>query len=172
MHQRMKIRKKVLQMLEAGHTGAAVRDKIEALNWEDLPTLTVYCPDDTVQSDSVATAPRELTHDLTLVIEGLVAPAENPWDAMDDLSERIEDIMERDPFLGDTAAQSILADTNMEVQDDGEHHLGFLSMTYAVTYRTRVKVHDSAFDDFNTAAVTYRHDGSDAHDTIILQEPT
>lgn len=180
MHPRKLIRDKVVQLL-TGATLAAERVYptriVPYKKGGALPVIAVYTLAESVDPQSVQSAPRELTRDLSLVIEAWVDGAASD-DALDALAEQIECVMERDPFLEGTAAQSVLSETETEVVTEGDRPMGILMLTYSITYRTygATECNPGPQDDFYTAGTTYdiggtTHAGNHAHDVITVQEP-
>lgn len=140
MHQRTIVRQAIVAAL-TGATAAEARvypTRILPLRKLELPAIAVYTLEESVDGESVNTAPRELTREAPVVIEALVAavPGANVDDALDDLALEIETAMHADPYLGGEAADSILDGTTMEVIEDGERMMGLVTLTYSVTYRT------------------------------------
>lgn len=180
MHPRRVIRAKVVELLIAGATAAADRvypTRVVPHRRGSLPVLSVYTLEETVDPESANTAPRELTRDVTLRIEGWVqAGAEAVDDQLDDLAEEVEAIMEIDPFLDGTCVQSVLAETETEVIQEGDRLIGVLLMAYTVTYRTYAPdAAGSGLDDFEIANAKYEFgapvdpDAPKAEDTITVQ---
>jgi len=100
-HQRKLIRKAVAAMLIAANTAAAARvsstrvDPIAGVT--ELPTLSVYSLSEEVDKElSDDSAPRELTRMLKLEIAGWVQHRDSysADDAMDDLAEQVEAVMD------------------------------------------------------------------------------
>lgn len=104
----------------------------------ELPALSVYTLDESVDDASLQTAPRELTRELELKIVAWVADKDSApaGDAMDDIAMQVESVMDVDPYLGGRCVESILGDTTVQILADGDPLLGLLTMTYRVTYRT------------------------------------
>lgn len=173
MHQRKVIRHAIRDAL-LGQTAAGLRVKatrVLSLRRSELPAIAVYTPEEAVDSDSVATAPRELTRQMPVVIEGWVSVAgEDADDAMDDLAEQIEAAMHADPYFGETVADSILDDTIMEVVQEGDRLMGFVALTYAVSYRTEAPEAPVGLDDFRTVHATHDVGGEPAEDQFTVQE--
>jgi hypothetical protein len=141
-----------------------------------LPAISIYTLEESVTPESIDTAPRELTRELPLLIEGWVRAenADNADDVMDELAFQIEAAMHADPYLRDTAAESILDSTVMEVIEDGDRVMGLIVLTYAVTYRTLAPEAPTNLDEFLTAPTKYRipgtTDANDAEDLIDVRE--
>lgn len=193
LHQRELIRHNVKRIL-LGQTAAGPRvfaDQIEKNRLNTLPVIGIYSLAETVTDDSVLTAPRQLTHLLTLVIEAWVdSPPANPddqegamtADKLDRICYEIEKAMHADPFLPDlqgrpTCGQSIKAGTEIQFDYDGDRRLGLAAITYTVTYRTSAPlIDDGQFDDFDRLGTTRdlrgEQDPDDqAHDLIELGVP-
>lgn len=142
----------------------------------ELPAVTVWTLEESVAADSRESAPRELERELSVVIEGWVSVAGDAADdAMDDLAEQIEAAMNADRYLGDTAADSVLDSTAMEVVEDGDRLMGLVALSYSVTYYTEVAEDGAPVDDFLTAEVTHDlggnvHPDEVAVDLVTIQE--
>ena len=176
-HQRTLIRGAVVaQLLGATAAGARVYPtRILPLRRPELPVISVYTLEEAVTAASLATAPRELSRELPVMIEGWVAPGDNVDDAMDALALEIETAMHADPYLADTAAESILDSTVMEVVEDGDRMMGLVVLTYAVTYRTSAPEATADMDDFLRMRSTQDlggdvHEDIDAEDEFVVQE--
>lgn len=182
LHQRKVIRDVVVGLL-LGRTAAELRvlaSRVVPYRKNELPAISVYTLDETVDGDSASTAPRELTRDLKLEIAGWVAHIpDGPLvdDAMDALALEIETAMDADPFLAGAVGDSILEGTTMAIRGEGDALMGIVTLTYAVTYRTLAPEPPAldSLDDFLTADTLYRPpgtptDGEVAHDTILVQE--
>jgi hypothetical protein len=175
-HHRQLIRAAAVDML-TGQTDAGsrvYRTRSLPVRKIPLPAISVYTLEELVTPESVDTAPRELTRELPLLIEGWVRAGENVDDAMDELAVQIEAAMHADPYLRDTAAESILDSTVMEVIEDGDREMGLIVLTYAVTYRTLAPEAPTNLDEFLTAPTKYRvpgtTDANDAEDLIDVRE--
>jgi hypothetical protein len=183
MHPRAVIRAKVVELLSTAVDSVyptAAEERVyptRTLPYKKggtLPVVSVYALSEDVTPDSVTTAPRELTRELSLVIEAWVkasvsggVPTINADSAMDTIAAEIEAVMEADPFLDDTAAQSILSSTETDLVEVGDTMMGLLIMTYAVTYRTRAT--DDAppdLDDFLTVGSTTNLSGTQDTDDV------
>jgi hypothetical protein len=176
-HQRTLIRGAVVaQLLGATAAGARVYPtRILPLRRIELPAISVYTLEEAVTAASLSTAPRELSRELPVMIEGWVAPGDNVDDAMDALALDIENAMHVDPYLADTAAESILDSTVMEVVEDGDRMMGLVVLTYAVTYRSLAPEAPTDLDDFLSVKATHNlggqvHEDDDAEDEFVVQE--
>lgn len=137
-----------------------------------LPVIAIYTLSEDVDAASISTAPRELTRTVPLTIEAWVSPGTNVDDAMDAMALEIETLMHADPYLGGACADSILSSTAMEAIEDVDRELGWVALTYSVTYRTDAPeaTADGDMDDFNTADTTYQisDDANDAEDSTTV----
>lgn len=179
------IRKKIVELLK-GNT--AVGDKVfpnaTIPPWADeLPVILVYTRAEPVAESSEA--PRELERSLSLVIEivakgpetdeeGTAPPdGESLEDILDDISEEVEDIMDVDDSLADTADGSILQNTEMDFEGEGSEPHGAARLTYEITYYTMSPRVLTISDDLKTAQVDY-HTGDvddntrEAKDTLAI----
>lgn len=171
-HQRKLIRQAVRTLLD-GATAAGARvyaTRVLSLRRQELPAISVYTLEESVEGDSVTHAPRELTRGMPLIIEAWVAPGDAAAvdDAMDDIAEEIETAMHADPYLTDTAAESVLDSTTLEVVQEGDRLMGLVALTYQVTYRTFAPV-APVLDDLETVHATYNL-GNEVHPDEVAQD--
>lgn len=182
LHQCKVIRDTVVALL-VGKTAAesrVVASRKNAYKKNELPAISVYTLEETVDRESRNTAPRELTRDLKVEIAGWVFHAPDGSlvdDAMDALKLEIETVMYADPFLGGAAGDSLLEGTVWGLRNEGDVPMGLVVLTYSVTYRTLAPEAPDidSLDDFITADTLYQPpgvpaDGEVAHDTILVQE--
>lgn len=178
-HQRKLVRQAVVALLtNATSAGARVFDTRRAPHKRSLlPAIVVYTlrEPDVVESGE---APRELERVVRAEIAGYVADTEAVplGDAMDDLAEQIEAVMDANRYLGGAAAESVLESTEMMVpteDDRSDPPVGIVVLTYAVTYRTEPTV--GPLDDFITVhtdheVVSAVTDTPPASDRFTVQE--
>jgi hypothetical protein len=175
-HQRETIRAAVCAAL-SGHTVAGTRvfpQRFLPLRNAELPAVLVYTLSEKVTPESAAFAPRVLERDLDLIVEGLVTLTDGVDDDLDDLAESIETAMHADETFGDVCADSILEDTSIGIDADGDKLIGSVALSYRVRYQTEAPVAPTTLDDFETAGVTYKQgadqaDADDAHDVVVVQ---
>lgn len=157
-HQRQVIRHYVRDLLTAGNTAACNRvtaTRINPYRTGELPAISVYTLEDTVDQERSNTAPREYTRDLKLEIAGWVTPGDDVDDRMDDLALEIETLMDGDIYLGDNAADSMLEATAMGVRGEGDAIMGLVTLTYRVRYTNLAPEAPTGLSDFLTADVKY-----------------
>lgn len=179
MHQRQAIRAAVVAALlnvTAAGTRVYPTRAIPYQASQTLPVISVYTLDEDVDSDSRSTAPRELTRNVSLTIEAWVSPGDNADNAIDALALQIETAMHADPYFGGAAADSLLTSTVTEVLEESDRQLGWLALTYEVTYRTDAPeaMAGGDMDDFNTAHAVHNlgndvHEDDQAEDEITVQ---
>lgn len=179
-HPRKLIRQAVVALLASGPTAAGTRVKatrVEPNRSTQLPALAVYTLTEAVEKSQ--SAPVEITRELQLEITGWVAPGDAMAidDAMDDIAEQIEIVMDANPYLSNTAVDVVLAGTSMQVVEDNgrtDPLVGIVTLTYAVTYRT-VPLEPTGLDDFEKVGATTKvagvADTVPASDTFTVEAP-
>jgi hypothetical protein len=163
-HQRKLIREAAVSALVSAGTSAGARVKesrLEPARAAELPCISVYTTDESVDPASITTAPREMKRTVQLEIVAWARATENIDDVLDGLAEEIENAVESDPTFGDTASNSILSDTAVGLKLEGDRPMGAVSLTYAVTYFTRYEAPDGTFDDLSTIDVNYNNQAQD-----------
>lgn len=176
-HQRQLIREYLRDIL-LGETDAEDRvtaTRINPYRKGDLPAISVYTLEETVDQEQSNTAPREYTRNLKVEIAGWVTPGDGVDAAMDDLALQIETVIDGDRYLGDPttgddlAAETMLEGTTMSIKAEGDALTALVTLTYTVTYRNLAPVAPTELDDFLTADATYPLDGS-TPDTTVLED--
>lgn len=143
-HPRTLLRQAVIALLVNANTAAAARvfdSRVDPYRTSKLPAISVMTLSEPIDPDSASTKPRELTRTCNLEVVGWVSGVDEASVAlaMDNLALQIENAMDADQWLADTAADSILEDTTMEVGALNGHSdplVGVIALTYLVTYRT------------------------------------
>jgi hypothetical protein len=151
-HPRQLIRDAVTALL-TGETVAETRvfkTRMVPYRRAQLPALAVYSLNEPVERGNAA--PKELERRLELAIEGALIGTDNVDDALDDLALEIETAMHADDTLTDTAEDSILSSTELEVVEDGDRTVGLVRLVYSVTYFTHAP-ETGALDSFTTGNV-------------------
>lgn len=178
MHPRQIIREAVAGILD-GATAAGSRvyrtRKIPHRR-EELPVINVYTLEESIDPESLNMSPRELQRDITLVLECWVSAADDRVDdTMDALAEQVEAAMHADFYLSDTAADSMLQSTSLQVMEEGDRLLGMVALVYSVMRRDVVPAVPDDLEDFLTAGVTHNlgnavHPDEVAEDVVTVQE--
>lgn len=178
-HQRKLVRQAVVALL-ANTTAAGARVQATRIDpWKkQLPAISVYTLSEESAPEAELSAPRELLRIVKVEIAGFVAHTEAVPvdDAMDNLAEQIEAVMDADRYLGGAAGESVLERTEMQVrEEDGRSDplVGIVTLTYAVEYRTEATV--GPLDDFITVhtdheVVSAVTDTPPASDRFTVQE--
>ncbi len=164
-HPRTIIREALIALLVSANTAAGDRvddTRVDPLKKGKLPALSVYTLSEPVDPASRETRPRELTRELKVEIVGWVGRTDDlsVAKAMDRLARQVEAAIDRDPYLGELAADSVLDGTDMEVvEEDGNSDpvVGTLVLTYSITYRTTTAA--LALEDFREAEATHKPTG-------------
>lgn len=171
-HQRKLIRHAVVaQLLDRTAAGArVVANQTEPWKNVQLPCIGIYTPEETVDEDKTQ-RPRELIRGLALTIVGwaLHTDANPAVDALDDLAEQIENVIDADPYFGGTAGLdgATLTGTETAFEDDERHAdplIGVIRLSYFVPYTTTPKV--ASLDDYLRTGVTTQIDGAAANNTV------
>lgn len=177
IHQRQIIREAVRDRLLGSNTVAEDRvfkSRVLPYGELELPAIAVYSRTEPVDPDSKNTAPRELTRNLQLVIEGVVKLSEDVDDALDALALEIERAVDRDPTFGGAASDAILSSTDVTIEEDGDQPTGVVILTYTITYYTQApEAEDVPLDEFRTADIRHNlggavHPDNEARDRVTV----
>jgi hypothetical protein len=157
-HQRTAIRNAVKALL-LNHTSAAARVfSTRETPWErvELPGISIYTLEETVEPESGNTAPIELRRTLQLAIEIAIKAKENIDDEIDAVCLQVEKAMHADETLNHTASMSVMGGTEISVVSTGQQLIGLARLIFTVTYFTYAPdAADQTLDDFSTADVHY-----------------
>lgn len=130
----------VAQLTNKTAAGSRVQGtRLETYRNTKLPAIAVYTLHEPVDPDSDQTSPVELRRQPKVEVSAWVAlngAAADPMDPVDDLAEQIEAAMDGDRYLGGTAGDSVLEDTDITFMTEADPLVAVLTLTYAVTYRT------------------------------------
>jgi len=183
LHPREVITQKVVEILKAANTAAGQAvypNRALPLTAKKLPAILVYSLAEKVDPESRVGGPRELSRELDLVIDGLVLAAdldEEVDTTLNALALQIETAMHADSSLGGLVDDSILSETGIEFDPDGEHLAGVVSLSYSVLYRSLAITPDDDLDDFLVANVKIPHTGATedslppySEDNVVVQE--
>lgn len=160
LHQRQLIREAAKAAL-LGKTAAGDRvyeTRVLPLRRIDLPAISIYTMEETVEPESRTTAPRELKRTVQLNIHAFVEEGDNVDDAMDALAMQIERAIHADDTLGGTASDCILASTELDVGEEGQRLVGTVVLTYEVDYYTYAPAEapaEAGVADFERADIRY-----------------
>lgn len=185
-HQRKLIRKKFKDVLTAANTAAGVRvyaSRTVAWRPRDLPAIAVYTMSESVDPESANTSPRYLQRNVQIAVEAAVmgGTGDNQPvgttdidDKMDDLAEEIERAINADETLGGLLGDCILTQTDVEMYEENEKHIGVIRLTWSGRYEEQTpKPEDVELDDFLQADIRYKlgddqEEDDEANDNITL----
>ena len=146
---RKTIRKKVVEILKGNisEIGDNVFPNASVPPWhKELPIILVYTEKE--GANKYAQAPKELERELDIRIEiiatgpevnkELVTPGVNKSleDILDDIAEKVENLLDVDDSLQDTVSESSLTNTELEYDAVGGSPIGSCRLTYTATYYT------------------------------------
>jgi hypothetical protein len=136
----------------------------------ELPAISVYTLDETVEPESETTAPRELTRILLLGVEFSVEAGTNPDDAVDAMCQQVERAMHKDETFGGACGRSILQSTEIVVQKSTKL-IGNVLLVYRVKYYTYApEAEDTTLDAFESAGVEYKVTGPTMPDADDIED--
>jgi hypothetical protein len=173
-HQRQVIRAAVAAAL-VGQTAAGARvEPTRMVPWRpaELPGIGIYTLRERVEPESRDTAPRELERRFELAIEGCVRADAGVDDALDALALEIERVLHADATFGGTASDSLLAQTEIDVLENGDQPIGVIRLVYEVWYFTGApEAADVTLDDLKTVDIHHDLEGQQetddqAHDVV------
>lgn len=165
------------QLVDAGTmAGARVhRDRIDPFKKGAIPAIALYIPDEeTDRPKSEDNTSRELTREADLELQAFVggSDAEVVSDLMWDIQEQIENAFNADPYLGGTAAESILVKVSRELGEangGSSPIVGVVTMIYAVTFRT-TPLETDELDDFKRVKATHDLAGGVADSVPVVDQ--
>jgi len=140
MHQRVLIRKAVRELLVAAGTDARGRvfDRVNPVFEDQLPAILIFAASETVDREDITGVGLRL-RTVEIIIKGVIkagASAEAGFgDQLDSLAEQIEDVMDSNPLLNQTAETVWFDKTEFSLSGEGESLLGLVNLTYSVIYR-------------------------------------
>lgn len=161
LHQRQQIRTAVTAALVAGVGSVSSRvfeTRMAPLPQTKLPAVSVYDDEESVTSESRATAPRELDRTVLVSVVAWIALTEpaSVEAALDAVSLEIERSMHADPTFGGVASNSVLSTTSKGLKVDGDRPMGAVELVYSVRYFTQApEAADVTLVDFETAKIDY-----------------
>lgn len=166
LHPRQEIRQALVAALKgtADPRPTAAGDRVfetRFVPWrtQQLPAISVYATSEPIREGSKETAPRELTRDVRMVVDVVVAAADDADDALDALCLQVETALHADPTLGGKASDCVLEDTELGTIADSGRPMAAAQLTYVATYITGAP-EEAELEDLQTATV--KHDLSGA----------
>ena len=170
VHERKLIRDAVVDALLARSvvaTGHVFKGRRTPLRRDELPGINVYTESES--ADDQETAPRELTREMTLILEGFVSLAgdevEDLDSTLDALALAIEFAMDGDEDLQEVVGDIVLASTELGEAVDGNRPVGVVRLEYKVTYHTDLRSTGAGFSDPLQTVTTQTNVGGIDQDT-------
>lgn len=133
-HQRKAIRDNVMTTLSGlNSTGANVFNTRILPNLESkLPCLNVY----TISETSEEVDFLSIQRDLTLAVDGYAKNSSTIEDTLDTLAQEVEDALGTDVSRGNTAYDTFLSSTEMDLSSEGDIQMGTVRLQFTIRYRT------------------------------------
>ena len=144
-HLRRQIRERVATTLTGlTTTGSNVfQSRIYPMESAGLPGLCVYTQEESVGIQSMG-GTRNVSRDLTLIIEGYASASSNIDDTMDAIGKEVEVTMSGDITLNDLAQDSYLSSVEITLSGDGSTGIGKITHSYTVVYQNAENAPDAA----------------------------
>ena len=144
-HLRRQIRERVATTLTGlSTTGSNVfQSRIYPMESAGLPGLCVYTQEESVGIQSMG-GTRNVSRDLTLIIEGYASASSNIDDTMDAIGKEVEVAMAGDIDINNLAQDSYLSSVEITLSGDGSTGIGKITHSYIVVYQNAENAPDSA----------------------------
>jgi hypothetical protein len=144
-HLRRQIRERAATTLTGlTTTGSNVfQSRIYPMESAGLPGLCVYTQEESVGIQSMG-GTRNVSRDLTLIIEGYASASSNIDDTMDAIGKEVEVAMSGDITLNDLAQDSYLSSVEITLSGDGSTEIGKITHSYIVVYQNAENAPDAA----------------------------
>jgi hypothetical protein len=178
LHQRALIRRAFVTTLQ--HKTLAEERVVATRVWpwksSELPAMSVYTLEESVDPQSARTAPRELERSLDVAIEMAVQLVQDVDDVLDAEAYKVEAAINAAEALGGVGdlalCDAVLRETVITVNHEGDLPVGLLRMVYTVRYFTVGPYLDAV--DLKTVDVRYADvdggedlaDGDQANDRV------
>ena len=144
-HLRRQIRERVATTLTGlSTTGSNVfQSRIYPMESAGLPGLCVYTQEESVGIQSMGET-RNVSRDLTLIIEGYASASSNIDDTMDAIGKEVEVAMAGDIEINNLAQDSYLSGVEITLSGDGSTGIGKIAHSYTVVYQNAENAPDAA----------------------------
>jgi hypothetical protein len=144
-HLRRQIRERVATTLTGlSTTGSNVfQSRIYPMESAGLPGLCVYTQEESVGIQSMG-GTRNVSRDLTLIIEGYASASSNIDDTMDAIGKEVEVAMAGDIEINNLAQDSYLSGVEITLSGDGSTGIGKITHSYTVVYQNAENAPDAA----------------------------
>ena len=144
-HLRRQIRERAATTLTGlTTTGSNVfQSRVYPMESAGLPGLCIYTTDEAIEIQSMG-GTRNVSRDLTLIIEGYATDSANVDDTLDQIGKEIEIAMSGDITLNDLAQDSYLSSVEITLSGDGSTGIGKITHSYTVVYQNAENAPDAA----------------------------
>ena len=144
-HLRRQIRERAATTLTGlTTTGSNVfQSRVYPMESAGLPGLCIYTTEETVEMQSMG-GTRNVSRDLTLIVEGYATDSANVDDTLDQIGKEIEIAMSGDITLNDLAQDSYLSSVEITLSGDGSTGIGKITHSYIVVYQNAENAPDAA----------------------------
>jgi hypothetical protein len=144
-HLRRQIRERAATTLTGlTTTGSNVfQSRVYPMESAGLPGLCIYTTEETVEIQSMG-GTRNVSRDLTLIVEGYATASANVDDTLDQIGKEIEVAMSGDITLNDLAQDSYLSSVEITLSGDGSTGIGKITHSYTVIYQNAENAPDAA----------------------------
>jgi hypothetical protein len=144
-HLRRQIRERAATTLTGlTTTGSNVfQSRVYPMESAGLPGLCIYTTDEAIEIQSMG-GTRNVSRDLTLIVEGYATDSANVDDTLDQIGKEIEIAMSGDITLNDLAQDSYLSSVEITLSGDGSTGIGKITHSYTVVYQNAENAPDAA----------------------------
>ena len=144
-HLRRQIRERVATTLTGlTTTGSNVfQSRVYPMESAGLPGLCIYTTDEAIEIQSMG-GTRNVSRDLTLIVEGYATDSANVDDTLDQIGKEVEIAMSGDITLNDLAQDSYLSSVEITLSGDGSTGIGKITHSYTVVYQNAENAPDAA----------------------------
>lgn len=144
-HLRRQIRERAATTLTGlTTTGSNVfQSRVYPMESAGLPGLCIYTTDEAIEIQSMG-GTRNVSRDLTLIVEGYATDSANVDDTLDQIGKEIEIAMSGDITLNDLAQDSYLSSVEITLSGDGSSGIGKITHSYTVVYQNAENAPDAA----------------------------
>lgn len=144
-HLRRQIRERAATTLTGlTTTGSNVfQSRVYPMESAGLPGLCIYTTEETVEIQSMG-GTRNVSRDLTLIVEGYATDSANVDDTLDQIGKEIEIAMSGDITFNDLAQDSYLSSVEITLSGDGSTGIGKITHSYTVVYQNAENAPDAA----------------------------
>ena len=144
-HLRRQIRERAATTLTGlTTTGLNVfQSRVYPMESAGLPGLCIYTTDEAIEIQAMG-GTRQVSRDLTLIVEGYATDSANVDDTLDQIGKEIEIAMSADITLNDLAQDSYLSSVEITLSGDGSTGIGKITHSYTVVYQNAENAPDAA----------------------------